>query len=74
MAGRKPDYRVGAMNKGTEERTTIGAAWWNADKTISIKLNSFVVLTAGPDLVITMFPEGNRPFPKKETADREIPF
>lgn len=55
MAGRKPDYSVNAMNKRTDEKSRIGAAWVNPDGSIRIVLNPFVVLTAGPDLVITAF-------------------
>lgn len=55
MAGRRPDYSVNAMDKRTGEKARIGAAWINPDCSIRIVLNPFVVLTANPDLVITMF-------------------
>lgn len=55
MAGRKPDYNVHAMDKGTEEKSRIGAAWGNPDGSISIKLNPFIALTSHPDLVIMLF-------------------
>lgn len=57
MAGRKPDYRVHAMNKTTGEKNRVGGAWANDDDSISVKLDAFVRLEASTDLVITMFPE-----------------
>lgn len=54
--GRWPDYRVHAMNKATDEKSKVGAGWSNQDGSIAIRLDPFVVLTAGRDLVITMFP------------------
>lgn len=53
---RKPDYRVGALDKATDEKATVGGAWINPDGTISIVLNSFVVLNANKSLLITLFP------------------
>lgn len=53
---RKPDFWVKAMNKDTNEKSKVGAAWLNPDKSVSIDLNPFVVLTAGKELVITLFP------------------
>ncbi len=55
---RKPDYNVSAMNKSTEEKGRIGAAWINQDGSISITLDAFIVLpNAGKDLLITLFPK-----------------
>lgn len=54
---RKPEYRVAAMNKVTDEKSTIGAAWTNDDGSIAIVVNSFVQLpVGGPHLLITLFP------------------
>jgi hypothetical protein len=53
---RKPDYWVKAMDKATNAKAKVGAAWKNPDGSVSIDLNAFVVLTASPDLVITCFP------------------
>jgi hypothetical protein len=53
---RKPDYWVKAMNKATNEKRKIGAAWTNPDQSISIDIDAFTVLSAHPNLVITMFP------------------
>jgi hypothetical protein len=58
---RKPDYWVKAMNKATNEKRKIGAAWTNQDKSISIDLDAFTVLQAHPHLVITMFPIDRTP-------------
>lgn len=52
---RKPDYRLKALNKDTDERNTIGAAWLNADGSINISLEAFIVLQASPHLVLTLF-------------------
>lgn len=38
MANRKPDYNVHALNKRTEERARIGAAWINPDGSIRVVL------------------------------------
>lgn len=53
---RKPDYNVAALNKQTDKKGTVGGAWYNDDATISIVLNSFVVLEGGKELLITLFP------------------
>lgn len=53
---RKPDYRVKAMNKETNEKNTIGAAWLNPDRSISMVLDPFIVMSANKNLVITIFP------------------
>lgn len=55
--GRKPHYRVRALNKQTDAKGTIGAAWSNDNGTISIRLDPFIVLDGGKDIVITLFPE-----------------
>jgi len=55
-AKRKPDYRLKAMNKATDAKAEVGAAWSNPDGSISVVLNPFVKLEADPDLVLTMFP------------------
>lgn len=56
MAPRKPDYWVKAMDKGTNEKRKIGAAWANPDGSISIDIDAFTVINSLPDLVITLFP------------------
>lgn len=63
--GRQPDYKLSALNKDTEHKGNIGCAWINANGTISIKLNPFVVLSASQNLAITLFPNDDRkPRPK----------
>lgn len=56
MAGRKPDYRISALSKKNEHKGSVGCAWINEDQTITISLNSFVVLDERDDILITMFP------------------
>jgi len=53
---RKPDYRVAALNKTTDLKGNVGAAWNNDDETISIVLNNFTCLQQSGDLLITLFP------------------
>jgi hypothetical protein len=54
MAGRKPDYQLSAMQGDLKGK--VGAAWVNADGSISIDLNPFVVLQDGPlKLHLTLF-------------------
>lgn len=56
MAGRKPDYNLSAMDKKTEMKGQIGGAWTNPNRSISIRLNPWVVLDgANKDLVLTLF-------------------
>ena len=57
MTGRKPSHYLKALDKATDEKSgRIGAAWVNRDGTISIKLDPFVTLNGGNDLVLTLFP------------------
>lgn len=58
MKKRKPDFWFKAMNKNTNQKAKVGAAWQNQDGSISIDLNPFVVLSApvATDLVLTLFP------------------
>jgi hypothetical protein len=55
--GRKPDYRLSAMNKDTDEKGRVGAAWKNEDGTISVVLDPFITLTSSKDLILNLFPE-----------------
>lgn len=55
--GRKPDYWIKAMDKGTNEKRKIGAAWMNEDDhSISLTIDPFTTLRSSPNLVITLFP------------------
>lgn len=56
MAGRRPDYRLKALNKVTEAKGELGAAWLNPEGHISIVLNPFVMVPNSPDIVLTLFP------------------
>lgn len=64
-----PDYRIGVLNKATDERASnLGAGWLNADGTISVVLNPYVVLPTGKQYVITLFPvESSRATPVPST-------
>lgn len=59
--GRQPDYRLAALNKSTDEKSNVGAAWENDNGSISIRLDSFVVLKGSKDLVLTLFKSDSRP-------------
>jgi hypothetical protein len=85
MAGPKPDYDIGALNRATGEKNNyVGAAWRRDDGTISIKLNAFVVLRGSEDLFVTLFPRDNHqertparrtaPAAARKVPDDEIPF
>lgn len=54
--GRKPDFWIKAMNRATNEKRKIGAAWRNEDNSVSLAIDPFTVLESSPDLVITLFP------------------
>lgn len=56
MTARKPDYWVKAMDKATNEKRKVGAAWSNPDGSISIDIDAFTQINSSPDLVITLFP------------------
>lgn len=62
---RVPDYRLRVLNKETNQRATVGAGWLNENESISIRLDLCSVLTADPNLVITLFPCN------KEATERE---
>lgn len=56
FTGRKPDYWLKAMNKDTNEKRKIGAAWNNVDGSISIDIDAFTLINSSPALVLTLFP------------------
>lgn len=78
--GRRPDYNLNALDKNTEQKGRVGAAWLNDDGTIRVKINPWVVLTGGDSLVLTLFPSGEprpaSPNPKPNPPDGggDIPF
>lgn len=57
--GRKPDYRIAALNKVTDEKQArIGAAWVNPDGSISLVFDPFVTVPVGlRDYDVPTFPE-----------------
>lgn len=55
MATRIPDYDLLAMNKDTNEKNRVGAAWTNPDGSISIVLSAFIQLNASKSLVLNLF-------------------
>jgi hypothetical protein len=65
---RPPDYKLAVLSKSTEHRGNVGVAWKNADGSIRIQLNPFVVLTASEDLVATLFVNDGPKWAKKKKA------
>lgn len=57
---RAPDYNVRAMSKSRGEKSLVGAAWRNPNGSISVKIDPFVILQGGSDLLITIFPISER--------------
>ena len=68
---RLPDYEFKALNKRTDERNKVGAAWINdATGSIRIKLDAFIKLEASDDLVLTLFKiEPTRSQAKERSAE-----
>ena len=54
--GKKPDYRLSALDKSTDDRGQIGVAWKNTNGSISIVLNPWVQISANRDMVLMLFP------------------
>lgn len=53
--GRAPDYIIKAMSRDGQLKQRVGAAWLNAEGSISLKLDAFVVLNGQNDPIITLF-------------------
>lgn len=54
--GRKPDYILSGLLKGTNiANRNLGAAWINDDGSIYLMINPFVVLQSSTDHVLTLF-------------------
>ena len=66
---RKPDYKFKVLNKSTELKGEIGAAWKNTDGSISVVLNPCVVLNANDDLVLNLFPQDEEKKPLKKLSN-----
>ena len=80
--GRPPDYNLGCLNRHTEERGTVGAAWKNTDGSIRVIINPFVVLPCPGDCMLTLFPikaksassaEPRKPFQRKQKPSEVDP-
>jgi hypothetical protein len=82
--GRRPDYTIACLNKETDEKGDLGAAWSNEDGRITLVFNPFVVVPVGSQYVITLFkrtynspakPQGLPSSAKRGGHDSdEIPF
>lgn len=51
-----PDYEIRALNKETQEKANIGAAWKKPDGSITLVFNPFVTVPTGKKFAITAFP------------------
>lgn len=62
---RTPDYRVGILNKATDNKNNrAGGAWINKDGSISIVLDPFISITqSNRDVLITLFPNNEKVSP-----------
>lgn len=54
--GVRPQWRLAALDKETEDTSHVGVAWNKDNGSISIKLNAFVHLIGNKNLVLTLFP------------------
>lgn len=52
--GKPPDFTVWAIDPKTDEKGTVGAAWWNEGGEMTIKINPFTTLTA--TMMIKLYP------------------
>jgi len=70
--GRAPNFILKAMNKVTDQKSgKIGAAWSNADGTITLVLDMFVKIDYTPDIVLTLFPNDREDPPDPQKGGRE---
>lgn len=53
---RKPDFILKAMDKLTNEKSRIGAAWKEDDGSIAIILDRFISISGAEKLTIRLFP------------------
>lgn len=72
MAGKKPDYDVACLDKETEFKGRVGAAWINPDGSVSVVLNHRVSLPTqnGTNLLITLFPTTSKAVLKGVPSDK----
>lgn len=72
-ANRRPDYEIKALNKDTQARQRVGAAWLKDDGSgqIYIKLEPFVTLSGSMNIALTAFPtEEEGPYELPGVGDR----
>lgn len=66
--GRKPDFRVTAMNMDTQRKGPVGAAWKNPDGSISMVLDPWVCLQGDgyslSKISIMLWPDDWKPAPQ----------
>jgi hypothetical protein len=55
--GRKPDYKLSVIIKGTKSTRKCGVAWRNTNGSIAIALDPCTVLSWKDSIHITLFPE-----------------
>ena len=65
-AGRSPDFNVSCLNKDTNERAKVGVAWKNTNGCINIRLDPFITLTAGKNILVMLFPVTTEYIPPKK--------
>ena len=66
-----PTHRMSAYHKDSKARTEVGAAWLNADGSITIILNPCVILTRDPDILLKLFPVDQRSGPPPTRREPE---
>lgn len=75
MAQRQPDYELSMLDKATEQRGRVGAAWKNKDGRISIVLNPCVVLHSSGNMILNLFPISPRNHKyARDTRDPQAEF
>ncbi len=65
---RQPEYSLNCLNKTTEAKGRIGAAWLNDDGSIRIVIDPFVVLPPVGEIVLTLFK--NKPYTQSKPPGR----
>jgi hypothetical protein len=53
---RKPDYILKAMDKITNDKGRIGAAWVEEDGSVSVIVDRFAFLSGSENVVLKLFP------------------
>lgn len=70
--GNKPDFRVGALNRETDEKNSrVGGAWKNPDGTIDLRLDDFITITGSKSLYLRLWPNADQPYTTKNLAAGE---